>query len=338
METKLQHRLFELAKEKYTPGELLKQLIDLLGISRASVYKRIKGEIQLNLEEMETIIQHFQLDTTRLFQRKSNQVMMSIPPKSEGKDPIVHFLTPIKNQTEALAKSEDSHVLFLAVSFPIFYSFLYPELALFKFIVYRNSVWKPSHAKIPPLAISQLARNQEYINLFSAIRNAYAKIDSTEVWTSNFYQSTINEIKFYLECNLFSDPQEALVIMDKLSRSIENISKMAQAGNKSIMARNPEKEEGGKLQLHYNDSGHFGSTILVEGGNMKHVFLTYDQPNYLFSADPVLFEDTSNWTKKVVKKSTPITELSPLDQIKFFNVIRQNIDAEKEIIEKMLRS
>lgn len=332
----LQERLFELLKEKKAAGQIVTELIEKLSISRASVYKRMKGEIHLTMKEMEVIMQHFDIDILRLIRRNSNEVIMQLPAEPEG-DPIIHFLKPIKDQLEYLVKNEASKVTFLAVSFPVFYSFLYPELALFKFYVYRNSVWKPSHAKISPLGISQMSRNQEYINLFAAIRNAYGKIDSTEVWSSDFYTSTINELKFYLECNLFSEPNEALVILDKLLKSIENISSMVQAGNKSTMTRSPEKEEGGRFQLFYNDSGHFGSTILAHSGSMKNVYLTYDQPNYLFSQDPLLFEDTEKWVTKVIKKSTPITDKSPFEQIKFFNTIRDKIKEEIQNVEKMIK-
>ncbi len=333
----LQTRLFELLKKQSPSGKLISELITLLGVSRASVYKRIKGEIQLNTSELELMIEHFDINPSLLFSSKKNQVTMIIPEKAKEGDPIVHFLSPIRDQIKLLASQPNPQITFLAVSFPVFYSFLYPELALFKFYVYRNSVWRTEDAKIPPLAIASLARNQEYLNLFAEIRNIYGHINSTEVWTGNFFQSTIDELKFYLECELFIDPKEALVVMSQLEKTIENISTMVKAGNKSNMCRNPELNEGGKLDLYYNDSGHFGSTTITESDISQLVYLTYDQPNYLISNDPILIEDTKSWTNKVVKKSSPISKLSMLEQVKYFNSIREKLSWGRETLERLVQ-
>jgi len=139
-----------------------------------------------------------------------------------------------------------------------------------------------------------------------------------------------------LECNLFSDPKEALVVMSQLEKTIENISSMVKAGNKSKMCRNPELNEGGTLDLYYNDSGHFGSTTITESDSSKLVYLAYDQPNYLVSADPVLIEDTKSWTSKVVKKSSPVSKLGTLDQVKYFNSIREKLNWGREALERLV--
>ena len=333
----LQHKLAVLLKEKRPASKLVSELMELLDISRASVYKRLKGEILLNTVELETIIQHFEINTYQLFTKRENMVSMFIPEKAKDGDPILHFLRPIRDQILAIAQQNNAVITFLAVSFPVFYSFLYPELAIFKFYVYRNSVWQPTHAKIPPLAIAHMSRNQEYMNLFADIRNAFGHINSVEVWTGDFYQSTINELKFYLECELFTDPNEALVVMDALAKTIENISTMVMAGNKSVMCRNPERNEGAELDLYYNDSGHFGSTIIADSEKIKLVYLTYDQPNYLVSGDPLLFTDTKTWTGKVVKKSSPISKLGTLDQVKYFNNIREKMKLERAKLEELIK-
>ncbi len=336
-ESNLQTKLFELLKSQHNSSKLLTELISLLGVSRASVYKRMNGEIQVSTIELEAIINHFNLNPALLFSNRDNMVSLMLPEKvKEGADPILHFLNPIRDQIKQLALGNNAHITFLAVSFPVFYSFLYPELAIFKFYIYKNSVWNPTQAKIPPLAIAQVARNQDYINLFAEIRNAYGHINSTEVWTGDFFQSTIDELKFYLECNLFSNPEEALLVMSQLEKTIENIATMVKAGNKSTMCRNPEKNEGGTLDLYYNDSGHFGSTIITESEKSSLVYLTYDQPNYLLSGDPLLIQDTKLWTSKVVQKSSPISKLAMLDQIKYFNGIREKLKWGRETLERII--
>ena len=124
----IQSRIFEIIRDKKKSADVVNQLIDLLAISRASVYKRIKGEIQLTVGELEQIIEHFDVDMAQVFQRKSNQVIMEIPKKADGTDPILHFLNPIKTQMLELTQTPSSHILFLAVSYPVFYSFLYLSL------------------------------------------------------------------------------------------------------------------------------------------------------------------------------------------------------------------
>jgi len=55
----LQSRLFDILKSQGASGKLIPELMTLLAVSRASIYKRMKGEIQLSAAELEKIVSHF---------------------------------------------------------------------------------------------------------------------------------------------------------------------------------------------------------------------------------------------------------------------------------------
>ncbi|MEM9823076.1 MAG: helix-turn-helix domain-containing protein, partial [Bacteroidota bacterium] len=76
----MQEKLFLLIKSRYQNKEqLIADLMELLNVGRSAVYKRMSGTVLLNVKELETLIQHYQIDTSLLFEQSQNQVHFNFP-------------------------------------------------------------------------------------------------------------------------------------------------------------------------------------------------------------------------------------------------------------------
>jgi hypothetical protein len=80
MDRDLQKDLFVLIKESLPSHiSLVDSIGDLLDISYDSVYRRIRGEKQLTLNELKKICSHYQLSLDQLFELKNETVLFDAP-------------------------------------------------------------------------------------------------------------------------------------------------------------------------------------------------------------------------------------------------------------------
>jgi len=133
----IQQQIVAELRELLPKGQLVEELQELFEVSRASVYKRLSGEILLNSKEIDKIIEKYPVRMAQSSNRPGNQVSLYLPPKPTEGDPIINYLSPIRDQLQELIQCDEAKITFLAVSFPVFYTFLYPEISLFKFYVYK---------------------------------------------------------------------------------------------------------------------------------------------------------------------------------------------------------
>jgi len=120
----MQEQLFQIIKTHYHNKEqLIADLMEILNVGRSAVYKRISGTILLNVEELNTLVQHFQIDPSVLFDKPSGHLNFIFPPLYKGIENQGDFLGPIIEELKILANTSGSKIRFLATGFPIFYFF-----------------------------------------------------------------------------------------------------------------------------------------------------------------------------------------------------------------------
>ena len=308
--------------------------MDILNVGRSAVYKRISGTILLNVEELRTLIQHFQIDPSLLFDKPSGHLDFIFPPLYKDIENQGDFLGPIIEELKVLANSSGSKIRFLATGFPIFYFFFHKEIAHFKFYIFQNSVWEQGPKKLRQFNLREIEHDYHRLAQYEKVRKLYALIDSEEVWTGNIFRSTIEDIKNYLEAGLFKHPEEAIFLVDKLLESVDCIAQMIQTGNKSLMSE--AHSNPGKLTVYHNSLGRFGSNILTSSKKGSRVYLTYDLPNYLVCENPEFTAYTESWMDKVKHNSLPLSATSDLERLKFFNQITEAIKRDRRKLKSLI--
>ncbi|MFT4663587.1 MAG: hypothetical protein ACI8YQ_000101 [Polaribacter sp.] len=155
--------------------------------------------------------------------------------------------------------------------------------------------------------------------------NINSKINSDEVWTSQALKITANEILYFYKLGLFQQPEEALLLLDKLLLLSDQLFNIISQQNKGLMVSSTM--QGATLNVHYNDFTRFNSVIIAQANMQSTLFLTYDIPNFLHSANKSFFDYSINWTEKLKKKAHPLSNTGEVQLLDFFsgsnNYIRQ---------------
>ncbi|MEM9823546.1 MAG: hypothetical protein AAF985_20850, partial [Bacteroidota bacterium] len=129
--------------------------------------------------------------------------------------------------------------------------------------------------------------------------------------------------------------EDALVLVDKILESIDCLAKMIQRGNKSLM-NNAPLSNAGQLTVFHNTLGRFGSNILTSSTKGSKVYLAYDLPNYLICEKPEFTSYTEAWMDKVKHHSLPLSAISDLERLKFFNQITRTIKSDRQKIQALI--
>lgn len=331
----LQGKIFnQIAAQYKHSGKMIEDLQSLLNLSRASVYKRLNTNVLLDIRETEILIQHYQLNPLELFQHNQDWLTFEFPAFRRRGELGGNYLSQLVKELEVIDKQAGAKLQYLSTDLPVFYYFLSRDVARFKLFVFQHTIWQTNAGPSQNLNFELAVNGTEDFPLFERLKHLYGGIDSEEVWNNRSFEITISQIKYSLESGYFTNPRDAVRLVDKLISMVDKLEKMVHAGNKAIMldgADNP-----GKLTLLYNDFGRFSSTILTFPKTHGSVYLTYDLPNYLKCNDPEFMEYTAKWIDKIKLNSYPLTQNADKERRKFFNRIKLYLTKERNVVEQLI--
>lgn len=308
--------------------DIVPVLEQLLGLSKSSVYQRMKGETTLTLTEVLRIIDHFDLPTD-YFTSVSGRPYVSFSFAALQTQPssITEYLEPIRENLKRLAHLDKPHILYASNEIPIFNYFLFPELAYFKLYVWGRTIWEipdfKKHAFDPSLIVNHTQGTiQDQIH---EIHQGYQRIPSTEYWSQNVVDNTVNQINLFRDSHLFADPGMADMLKGQMRDLIAHLDTQTGEGFKN-------KETKSEFQLYHNEISHTNNNILVmDGDTPRQVFITFDNPNFMISIHPHFLDYTTNWFQKLTRGSTLLTEVNPRFRTRFFDRLMHRVDSETRL-------
>lgn len=303
--------------------DIVPVLEQLLGLSKSSVYQRMKGDTTLTLTEVLRIIDHFNLPND-FFTSVDGRPFVSFyfPALQAQPTSITEYLAPIRENLKRLAHFEKPHILYASNEMTLFNYFLFPELAYFKLYVWGRTIWEIEafrrDAFDPALLIQHTGgtiRDQ-----IMEIQQGYQQVSSTEYWSLNIVDNTINQINLYRDARLFSDPSMPERLKGQLRELVIYLRKLAGKGVKDPITKSA-------IHLYHNEIAHTNNNILVmDGDTPRQVFITFDNPNFMISIHPGLLEFTTKWFVKLNRGSTLLSDVNPRDRTRFFDELHRRID------------
>ncbi|MCO6485760.1 MAG: hypothetical protein J5I41_08305 [Saprospiraceae bacterium] len=311
----LQKERFEWLRRIVEPTgiDLVKVLAGLLGIGISTVYRRLDGTTLLDVRDIQLIQRHFQLPPDFFTSYPSPYVQFMFPSIRHQPESIQTFLSPIHENLKTLRGLPQPYITYSSSEIPFFHYFHFPELAYFKFFLWGGMVWKiPAYRDqvFNPAFIRQLDQ-QGLPAILGGMLGIYQDIPSTEYWSVNILDNTMNQIRFQYESRRLPDRELALSLMDQLWEMIRLMERQAVEGVKS------GTDTG--FSLYHNEITHTNNTILVTSASRPvGVFVTYDNPNFMYSQDITLVGYTQEWFRKLEEGSTVIARAGTRQRTRFF--------------------
>lgn len=302
------------------------EIAEVLSVSNDSAYRRIRGEKPIALEEIKKLCVKYKISLDQLLHLNSESVIFS----GKRADPLNFnfelYLQDFLWQHEMINSFEQKELLILPKDVPVYHYYNFPELAAFKYFFWMKTILNyPDYNKTifnPSLMAENLMKTGE------KILATYNKIPSTEIWNVENINTTLRQIEYYKETNVFASEDDVQKIYDCLERSIDFVELQAEAGHK-INQPGKGQRQGAPFNIYINDFILGDNTYMPILNGKKIVFLTHSHLNYMNTKNEAFAEYTYNHFQNILHKSTLISVVGEKDRRRFFNRIRLNIDARK---------
>ena len=305
-------------------------LSDLLGISSDSVYRRLRNETSLSIDEVGRICNHFNISFDELnTMEHSSSVTFTFNPLSTVTD-YKSYLQQIRDDMVKIASVPDSRITWAAEDIPIFHHFKYPFLAAFKVYYWFHCIIHTEEhkdRKFDPTLI-----DEEIKEMCQEIYNLYARTPSVEIWTDLTVASLFVQVDYVWQSGLFESKEDALEVCALIAAQLDKIHKEAELTRK-LGYDDQEVLPEQSFRLYHSDIEIGNNTIFVTMGDNKVLYLTHNTLNKIVTVNRDFCDATERWINNLIRKSNLISGVSEKHRFQFFNRMKSQLG----ILEKRIR-
>ena len=313
----------------------VEELSNLLSIGKDAVYRRLRGDSELNLEEVNILANHHNVSLDELIFQNHEKALFTV---NSFQNPVTNYddyLKGLINYLDNAATLPNAEVIYATAEIPMFLYGTFPEVMCFKLYIWGQTVWGIKSATESPFSLELFS--PETISLMKECSEKYMSFNSTELWCLNIFDNTLNQIEFVLSNGNFKNVNDALKICDSLSQLNQHVCKMAELGKKF----SPGQDLEGAFvpfELYHNELVFTNNTIMLKSDLTNIIFSTYDSPNVLSSSDKRIFNHTMKWFEGIKNKSEYITEVSERNRNLFFNKLERKVEKTRNRIKAFIES
>jgi hypothetical protein len=327
----VQQLFFQHIKNNLPPHlSLVDEIGERLNISNDSAYRRIRGEKPISFEEIQNLCTHYKISLDQFFHLKSDSFIFSgrLSHGSEGY--FQAYLQNVLKNMSYLKGFEQKRLYFLTKDIPWISFFQVPELAFFKFFLWMRSILHIKELKSKRFSFKK-DDFQEYLEIGRKIIQLYNQIPTTEIWNLEAIHSTIQQIEYYRESNLFESAEDALLLYEKLGDLIDHIERQAEAGKKFTIGE-PLQANAADFQMFFNELALGDNTVLVDLGKTKITYLNHSVIDFVSTRDERFCNNMHENLLNLISKSTQISTVGEKSRNLFFNSMREKVDDRKKAI------
>ncbi len=313
--------------------EAVSAISTMLGVGPDAVYRRMRGTTILSPAELVALAREYQLSLDNLVFGGKEKVYFNYSSFSQPIHNMGDYLEGVKNNLDQVRQLPDIRLLYVSYEIPIFYYCFFPELIAFKLYIWGRTVWEFDYLTNQPFHFEVIAHPE--VELTKDILHKFIAFDSTELWSVNIVDNTLSQIEYFSNTGNFKNPDNALVLLDRLTELVAHWDSMATAGFKFAPDAGPDFPKGA-FQLFQHEMLVTGNTILACSSKGNLLFNIFNNPNYLSTSDPRMCAYQEEWFRKAISKSIPISKNNERSRALFFNILNKKISATRRRIEAMM--
>lgn len=326
----LQQLLFKQIKAKL-PAHLsiAEEVAELLGISNDSAYRRIRGEKPLSVDELQKLAVHFNIAVDQLLNVTDNSIVFSGNYPQSGPFDLGEYLDNMLAGINAVNAAKDKTIWYEAKDMPLFYYFLYDELAAFKFFFwmktalpgnkYSNTFFEDNDL---PTIISRKGKE---------ILRQYVQVPGVEIWSLDSINATLRQIEYYNYTGVFRTKDTPAMLYTQLEQAVTHIKTQADQGHKYCDGCNGNEHN---YQLYYNEMFLGHNSIFTETDGVQTVFINHGVLNYMTTRDEQFCRFTKTTLTNIMKRSVLISTSGEKERSRFFNKLLATITRSREDVLK----
>jgi hypothetical protein len=326
--SELQVQIFKYIKNRL-PAHLsiADDVANALEISTDSAYRRIRGEKNLSLEEVHKLCVRYHLSLDNLLNLQSNAFVFTgtfVNPDDFRYD---EYLSSIVGNMKGMSGFKERLIIYLSKDIPLFHHFHFKELASFKYYFWMKNVLQQPAFGNKKFSVDDYP--EEYYAIGRQTLEYYNKINSIELWNLETINSTIRQIEYYHDLNIFSSEEEIYKVYTALEKLLSHLELQATAGFKFNPGDNPSNSAS-TYQMYFNEILILDNSILAILDGSKSTFLLHNVLNYMMTRDERFCDNMHRNIQNLLKKSTLISSSSERERSRFFKFLRRKIEHQKQ--------
>ncbi|MCX6350719.1 MAG: hypothetical protein NTX03_02535 [Bacteroidetes bacterium] len=320
---------FQQIKEKLEPHtSLVDEIENALSLSQDSAYRRIRGEKELSFSEIQKLTAKYGVSADLAFNAAADNIVnFRYNPLDHKSFTMIDYLAVCRDTLKKMADSGSGDLIYAAKDIPLFHYFYFDEIAAFKMFVWQKTLL--GFPEFADVSFSLKKVDEDIISIGKKAALEYNRIPSIELWNQETINSLLRQIQFYAESHLFMNPEEAILILDKVEEYIEHLRRMTAEGMK-FMPNTQTIQGTGKFQFFNNEVVLCDNTILGEHSGRMVTYITHNSFNFLSTFNEHICQRTKGWMENLIRKSTQISTTGEKDRNHFFGNLQAQVKKTRE--------
>lgn len=305
---------------------LVDEISDLLNISNDSAYRRIRAEKPISFEELQKICSHYRISLDQFLHLQNDSFLFS-GKLATGSDSFYdEWLNKLVQDLGFMNTFEQKHLYYLTKDIPFVTFFQFPELASFKSFFWMKTILNYEEFRGKRFSLNNFLKGFE--DRYKKIVTLYNRIPATEIWNTESVNTTLRQIEFYHDSNVFESKDDAAQLYHKLEELISHIELQAETGKKFAPGE-PVPQDAAAFTMFNNEVVLGDNTCLADLGKMKLTYLNHSVINFITTRDERFNDYIYQSIMNLIHKSTQISVVGEKDRSRFFNKLREEIHERK---------
>lgn len=332
----LQTYLFDEIKARHfkSRSDMIEALMVLFNVRNDAIYRRLRGETALTPDEISLLAQTYNVSLDSFVFQRSDALFFTFNPFMRTVKTSEDFLEGIHQDVAMLNRLPNVHIYNAWAEIPFFFYMFFPRIFSFKMYVYGRTIWeidylqkRPYDFEVIPLPVIQ--KSEDILKLYRAL-------PTTELWSLNIMDNTLNQIEYHANGGGFKNPKDALILCQDMTKLADHMEVMAVHGKKFGLGGKPEISSGGAFTMYHNEMIYTSNTIFVTSSVGRAIYTTYGNPNFLKTTDERMCDYTAKWFSNIVSKS--LNMQNERGRKYYFDRLRKRVEIVRTRIEKNLDS
>ena len=302
---------------------MVDQLCDLLGVSADSIYRRMRGEKPVSLQELKIICQKFQVSLDGLLQLNTNTVVFKASDLHRKDFSFIEILTNMQQQLTLMNSFTNKQMWYLCKDMPFWQFYFYDELGAFK-----SFFWAKTIHNAPEYAGKKFSLQgidfAEHINIGKQCARLYNNFPSIELWNVESINSTLSQIQFYIDSDGFAKDSDVHAVIDALDATIDHLQLQAEKGCK-FMPGAKDVSYGAALDFYVNEVIIGSNTIVAELDGSRIAFIPYNVFSFLQTRDTTFTSSIFRSMDNLRTKSTLVSGTGEKERNRFFKKMKTQV-------------
>lgn len=278
------------------------KLSEQLGISLPVLYKRLNGKSQFSIAEVATLMRLYNFGFDDLTSEKKRYAKIYFDHPENTIYSVEDFLNRLSHLIRSFKNDEETTIRYVSSEVPLFYYFQKPMLGCLKLYLFARLVWKLPAFQLPN-QFSMSLFSPSVIKQMDQLWAAYSQLNTIEIWHPTMWHNTLNQIVYLVEEDGVYNRSDIPQILHEIEIATTRMKEMAFQRTKDYSDRGE-----GSIQVFGNNLLHTNNVILAARPQQQRLFITHDNPNYLFTEDRDLIQRSRKWMDLLEENSKPLEQ------------------------------